>query len=157
MNNLFVYGTLMCEEIFFSVTGIPLPCSRGQLQEYSRHPVAGQLYPGILPKKGATVDGLVYFDLPERLWSCLDRFEGEMYERRLVRVECRNDRKMAAWAYVVRPRFIPCLDKGKPWNFHNFLAVGKKTFQQDYQGYTACSGGDETPPCNKEKLTIGKP
>lgn len=134
MDKLFAYGTLMCDDMFHSVTGEHLPSVRGFLRQYSRHPVIGQVYPGILPKRNGAVEGIVYLDLPDRIWRHLDRFEGEMYERRMVRVECCRNSTVTAWTYVVRPQFIHCLDQERPWDSHDFLAAGKRTFRENYPG-----------------------
>lgn len=135
MNNLFAYGTLMCEDIFYSVAGMKLSYSAGLLKGYCRYPVIGHVYPGILPRCGFTVQGIVYSDVPDRVRLRLDRFEGEMYERCSVLVKCEDNKKITAYTYIIRPQFAHCLEQ-KDWNFQNFLVVEKKIFRQSYAGYT---------------------
>ena len=135
MSNLFAYGTLICEDIFYSVAGIKLSSAPGVLAAYSRHSIKGQVYPGILPSKGHTVHGIVYFDVSDLLWQRLDRFEGEMYERRSVMVHCADSKKISACTYVVRPQFKDFLEQDD-WDLQQFLAVGKRIFRNSFSGYT---------------------
>ena len=94
MKNLFAYGTLMCEDIMGDVSGCRLPSpSPGTLKGYSRWCVKGEPYPALVRDEKKLVEGMVYRNVPDSAWDRLDAFEGEMYERRLVRIESgrRND------------------------------------------------------------------
>jgi gamma-glutamylcyclotransferase (GGCT)/AIG2-like uncharacterized protein YtfP len=135
MSNLFAYGTLVCEDIFYSVAGIKLSSAPGVLAAYSRHSIRGQVYPGILPRKSHTVRGIVYFDVSDLLWQRLDRFEGEMYKRKSVTVNCAGNKKISACTYVVRPQFRNFLEQDD-WDLQQFLTVGKKIFYNSFSGYT---------------------
>jgi len=91
MRNLFVYGTLMCEDIMEDVAGclpVRLP---GRLSGYERRVVKGEQYPGLVPGAAGRVDGLVYRDVPGFAWARLDSFEGDMYQRKPVLVELTGD------------------------------------------------------------------
>jgi len=132
MKNLFAYGTLMCEDIFSLASGIRHPeTAAGILRGYTRHPVIGEVYPGILPKNKCSVQGIVYFNIPEKAWPLLDCFEGGLYERTVVRIECGNSKKITACTYVIRQRFSDRLDQRQDWDFQDFLAVGKRNFMLD--------------------------
>jgi len=56
MKNLFAYGTLMCQEIMLAVTGFPFRGVRGLLRDYHRGTIRGEVYPGIVPRRGGVVE-----------------------------------------------------------------------------------------------------
>ncbi|MEW6668489.1 MAG: gamma-glutamylcyclotransferase family protein [Thermodesulfobacteriota bacterium] len=132
--NLFAYGTLMCEDIMEEVSGVPLSHVPGTLKGYSRRSVKGEHYPGLVPDAEGSVEGVVYRDVPDSAWDRLDRFEGEMYARRLVQIEWNDGMTLLAAAYVVRPEYLDRLDPSD-WNFNEFLRKGKAGFQKDYKGF----------------------
>jgi gamma-glutamylcyclotransferase (GGCT)/AIG2-like uncharacterized protein YtfP len=110
MNNLFVYGTLLCEDIFVTVSGCRRRSKYCFLNDYRRLRVSGEHYPGIIPLPGNRVEGLLYLAVPESAWGRLDRFEGKMYHRQPVEVELHGGDLEMAFAYTVRPEFLPCLE-----------------------------------------------
>ena len=134
MANLFTYGTLMCEDIMYEVSGYHLRHTPGILRGYSRRSVMGEHYPAIMPDMEATVSGLIYFNLPGSAWDRLDRFEGEMYERLLVTVESNDRPQLSAETYVIHPDYLNLLDQSD-WDFNDFIKNGKTSFQRHYKGY----------------------
>jgi len=134
MAHLFVYGTLMSEEIMRQVTGVCPQSDPAVLEGFSRRAVRGEPYPGILPEEGSRVEGVLYRDVPEASWERLDRFEGAMYERRSVQVELIGGSVEKAAAYVVRPEYRHYLDRAG-WDFEEFLNRGIARFQGSYPGY----------------------
>ena len=134
MENLFAYGTLMCEDIMYEVSGCHLAREPGTLRGYIRRSVIGENYPGILLYKEASVDGLIYRKVPSAAWDRLDRFEGEMYERHQVTVELIDWTPLSAETYIIRPMYLNCLDQSD-WNFDDFIRNGKASFQRNYRGY----------------------
>ena len=134
MPNLFVYGTLMCEEIMQQVAGCLPARLAGVLTGYERRAVKGEHYPGVVPGAGGRVDGVVYRDVPGFAWARLDRFEGDMYRRRSVQVQLTDGVTLMAQTYVVRPRFVSRLDSAG-WSFAEFLRSGKAKFLRHYPGY----------------------
>jgi gamma-glutamylcyclotransferase (GGCT)/AIG2-like uncharacterized protein YtfP len=134
MDNLFAYGTLMCEDIMGEVSGCHLSRASGTVRGYCRRSVKEEHYPALAPDDGGRVEGVVYQDLPSSAWIRLDRFEGKMYVRRLVQVEMIDGTTLPAETYIVRPEFL-CYLEGSEWSFAKFLRDGKKLFQTDYCGY----------------------
>ena len=132
----FAYGTLMCEDIMLAVTGRRFSRIPGSLHGYRRRSVKGELYPGIIPERGAVVEGIVYWDLPDSTWALLDTFEGEMYQRKIVTVNLADNTSIEVYTFVVRPEFENRLDSSE-WNFEKFLQSGKKTFETHYAGFKA--------------------
>lgn len=134
MQNLFAYGTLMCEDIMGAVSGCRLSGVAGILRSYRRRPVKGEHYPALVPDKEGCVTGVVYLNLPAPVWDRLDRFEGRMYIRQHVKVEMNEGILLPAETYVLQKEFQDRLEVSE-WDFEDFLRSGKKSFQLNYRGY----------------------
>lgn len=134
MKHLFVYGTLMCEDIMREVSGCRLPSGTGTLKGYRRLRVRGEHYPAIVPDADSCVDGIVYQNVPGPAWERLDKFEGEMYARRQVCIALSDGTSLAAAAFIVKPEFMDRLESTE-WDFSEFLRSGKTQFQKCYRGY----------------------
>ncbi len=98
---LFCYGTLQLPENIFQLTGRLYKAQRAQLQGYAIYRVRGNAYPGIVSCEGGQVDGVLYLGISAHDLQEIDRYEGELYERRIVEVRTRSGTMVMAWAYVV--------------------------------------------------------
>jgi len=136
MENLFAYGTLMCEDIMAEVSGCRLSHMPGTLSGYSRRPVRKEHYPAIVKEDKGRVRGVIYQNVPESAWDRLDRFEGEMYARRRVQMELTDGATLQAEAYVIQPAYAHLLEACE-WNFDDFLRNGKARFMKNYKGYAS--------------------
>lgn len=134
MEHLFAYGTLMCEDIMQEISGLRLSHEAGILKGYSRRSVKGEHFPALMPDEKGRVEGVVYRAISNTAWNRLDRFEGEMYERRLVQIELGKGGTLSAGTYVVRPAFLDQLCQCD-WDFSDFIRNGKASFQKHYKGY----------------------
>jgi gamma-glutamylcyclotransferase (GGCT)/AIG2-like uncharacterized protein YtfP len=124
----------MCEDIMYDVSGYHLSHEPARLKGYRRRSVIGENYPAIMPDRQASVDGLIYRNVPSSAWDRLDRFEGEMYERHHVAVELNNRTTLSAETYVIHPVYLNRLDQSD-WDFDDFIRKSKASFQKHYQGY----------------------
>ena len=134
--DLFAYGTLMCAEIMAEVAGKRLPYTPAVLTGYRRFLVRGEQYPGVVDDPAGTVSGLVYHDIDATGWHRLDRFEGEMYQRRPVTVQLAGGGLAQVDCYVIRSAFLHRLTRTE-WDYTAFLLRGKRMFQQQYFGFKA--------------------
>jgi gamma-glutamylcyclotransferase (GGCT)/AIG2-like uncharacterized protein YtfP len=134
--HLLAYGTLMCPEILTAVTGLTRSGVPASLSGYARWRLRGAAYPAIVPDPAARVAGLLYPDLPDRAWVCLDHFEGECYRRLAVPAELAGGEPVPAQVYVLQPAFAHRLDY-RPWDFAGFLRHGKAGFLSGYSGFDA--------------------
>lgn len=132
--DLFTYGTLMSPDIMARVAGCRLTGLPANLPGYRRSQVKGEVYPGISEDAAGRVAGLLYLEVPAAALQRLDLFEGEMYERRQVLVEDEDRAVRPAMTYVFRPAYLHLLT-GAPWDFDQFLASGKKCFEDGYFGF----------------------
>ena len=137
MMDLFAYGTLMCTDIMRAVSGCPDPAgSAGLLRDHTRLCVRGEHYPGLVPRPGASVEGIVYHAVPAAAWARLDRFEGSMYVRAGVDVELADATVCRVLTYLVRPELAGLLED-RLWQLEDFLRHGKADFESAYAGYAA--------------------
>ena len=118
----------------FAVSGGPLPHTPALLSGYRRFTVEHEHYPGVVPSAKGLVDGIVYHNIPQEAWARLDRFEGEMYSRRLVNVRYENGGLAQVYCYVFRQEFRHRITE-EEWDLETFLRFGKKIFQTQYLGY----------------------
>ncbi|MBL8437543.1 MAG: gamma-glutamylcyclotransferase [Zoogloeaceae bacterium] len=133
----FTYGSLMCDDIMSAVCGLERGRLVGEpawLADFSRHPVRGEAYPGMVPAPSGAVEGVLYRGLPAAAWPRLDEFEGAQYERQAVRIRTASGEPLEAETYVFRPEFAHLLLPGD-WDFDAFLREGKARFMAGYLGF----------------------
>lgn len=126
----------MCEDIMHDVAACRVTGEPGILKGFFRHRVKGEHYPALSPDAGGCVEGVLYRGVPEPAWARLDRFEGEMYVRRPVRIELHGGTAVDAETYIVKPALKDLLEATE-WDFSEFLRSGKAHFQERYKGYGA--------------------
>ncbi len=124
----------MCSDIMFRVAGCSTDFTPTVLNNFFRSKIQSREYPGIVPQQGATVAGVLYFDLSVEAIQRLDVFEGEMYHRQKVEVITENHGSASAMTYVIKPQYTNLLTD-KEWSFSEFLAVGKVQFEETYFGF----------------------
>ena len=132
--HLFAYGTLMCADIMYEVSGFRRQPIQARLANYRRRVVTGEDYPAIVPEPGCQVDGVVYGGLSPTIWARLDRFEGDMYARETETVVLTEGSRLIVYTYVARPAFLDALDEAD-WDYAEFLRHGKDRFQAAYRGF----------------------
>lgn len=131
----FTYGSLMCAEIMAAVCGMTLASAPALLEDFSRHPIRDQDYPGMVPARGGEVRGVLYRDVPPLALARLDAFEGVQYERTTVRVKLADGSPIEAETYVFRPEHAALLLPGE-WDYPRFLSEGRVRFERQHIGYT---------------------
>lgn len=134
MASIFVYGTLMCADIFQLVSRYKPAAQKATLKGYRRFAIKYEYYPGVIEKKGFEVEGLVYDNVPEKSWGLLDSFEGEMYTRKKVKVHLENDKKVDAFVYVIKAGYTHLVGVND-WSFERFVRSGKTQFEEGYRGF----------------------
>ncbi len=134
MINLFTYGSLMCSDIMYKVAGCELQFSEALLNNFYRSKIRNEEFPGIVPKPGCMVAGVIYFDLSLEAIKRLDIFEGELYGRQEEAVITENHQPITAMTYVIQPQHRDLLTN-EEWSFTDFLADGKKKFEKTYFGF----------------------
>lgn len=119
MKNVFVYGTLLNDEVLKIILGhIPVKRS-AQLYGYKRVKVLGQLYPAILPDENGKVDGAILTALSDTDLKHLDEYEGMQYEKQPVLVSVSADVSQHCTTYVFRPEYYKLLSS-EAWSNESF-------------------------------------
>jgi gamma-glutamylcyclotransferase (GGCT)/AIG2-like uncharacterized protein YtfP len=118
---LFVYGTLLFPDVVRALVGREPQGRHARLPGFARRSIRGELYPAIVPSPAAETPGLVYVDLDATALMVLDRFEGDLYERRLVEAALEDGGRMRVFAYVIAATKVACLDD-EPWDPSEFAA-----------------------------------
>ena len=90
MARLFVYGTLLVPIISERVLGRPLVGIPAVLKDHVRLCVEGEVYPAVVRRVGSSVEGRLCDGLDRADLDRLDAYEGDLYRRVPVRVECRG-------------------------------------------------------------------
>jgi gamma-glutamylcyclotransferase (GGCT)/AIG2-like uncharacterized protein YtfP len=83
LTNIFVYGTLLCDEVVKAVTGKTFSTVDYKLDHYQRFQIYDnnkpRMYPGIIPVKDSSVMGKILLDVDEESFSKLCHFEDSEY------------------------------------------------------------------------------
>ena len=74
--NVFTYGTLMKPSFTFQFCKREYQHCKATLNGYERKHVKGAHYPGIRPKKGASVEGVLFLDIQPDDLQKLHSYEG---------------------------------------------------------------------------------
>jgi gamma-glutamylcyclotransferase (GGCT)/AIG2-like uncharacterized protein YtfP len=98
---VFAYGTLIFPDVMRAVTGRSFSSVPAVLQGYRRWRIEARTYPGIVAAQDHATDGCLYRGVDDGSLARLDVFEGELYERRRLRVTREGEAIVEAWSYVV--------------------------------------------------------
>jgi hypothetical protein len=115
------------------VTGMRASGVRAVLSGYTCYQVRNETYPAVALSPNGVVQGLLYEDVPPQVWTRLDHFEGDMYERKGVIVTSRGQ-SIPAYTYVIADQYRDQLEPIE-WNYDCFLRESKASFVRDYRGY----------------------
>lgn len=115
--HIFTYGSLMFPEVWQRVVQGHYRFASAAVDGYARFTVAGETYPGMVARTGATVSGVLYFDVDERDIAALDTFEGEDYRRETVRMVLDDGSSAEAGTYLYLP---PQKLLESPWDPERF-------------------------------------
>ena len=102
IKKLFVYGTLQLPEITQRVVGCEFETLPAVLSGYRCGLVQRADFPGIVPCAESVVKGALLHDLSPQQIACLDRYEGELYQRIQVHVKVDAEFELA-WVYSIVP------------------------------------------------------
>jgi gamma-glutamylcyclotransferase (GGCT)/AIG2-like uncharacterized protein YtfP len=101
MAAVFAYGTLLFPAVMEAVTGRRFGTREAELAGYARRRLRRRIYPAAVASPGACVAGRLYEGVDAPTLARLDRFEGELYERRRVSVAPAEGGEVSAELYVL--------------------------------------------------------
>ncbi|SNS11625.1 Uncharacterized conserved protein YtfP, gamma-glutamylcyclotransferase (GGCT)/AIG2-like family [Noviherbaspirillum humi] len=109
---IFTYGSLMFDPVWRRVVRGRYASAAAVLADHARYAVRDETYPGVVPQAGASVAGLLYFDVSADDVAALDAFEGNAYRRDQVTVTTADGKTYSAATYL----FLNGADlTGDPW------------------------------------------
>lgn len=120
-NALFVYGTLMADEVV-KVLLHRVPERRpAVLKGYARHRIKQQVFPALTPAApDESVQGSVLSGLSEQELVVLDEYEDVDYYRTTERPALEDGSSTEAYVYVWQEEMRSLLDEGVPWDYEEF-------------------------------------
>ncbi|KAJ1277856.1 hypothetical protein BS78_04G035300 [Paspalum vaginatum] len=136
LHSVFIYGTLMAEEVVRVLLGRAPPSSPAVLPDHRRFSLRGRVYPAILPVRGHAVNGKVLRGLTDRELHVLDMFEDEEYVKTTVEVSLPvsdASGKSLAFAYVWGNQSDP--DLYGDWDFEEWRKVHLKDYLEMTQEF----------------------
>jgi gamma-glutamylcyclotransferase (GGCT)/AIG2-like uncharacterized protein YtfP len=98
--NVFTYGSLMFPQVWERVVHGHYQSAKATVTGYARFAIIGELYPGMVVRADAAVQGVVYFDVGPRDMAALDAFEGAHYRRDGLNATLDCGTVVAAGAYI---------------------------------------------------------
>lgn len=122
-HHLFVYGSLLFEEVWNRVVHGTYPRLAATLDGYRRVALRGRTYPGLIRDPGAMVEGLACLSLSDGDLRRLIDFEGDEYDRATVRVTLTDGRSLGATVFLYSPRHAHRLTD-EPWDPKRFQPKG---------------------------------
>jgi len=128
--NLFVYGTLMDDDVWKTVEVKNYESSEAILLGYERRKLHGVSYPGIRRIAAGIVKGKVFWDVDVDDLIKLDAFEGDEYCRKILPIKV-NDTFVKAFAYELKPEFEHLMTN-EEWSLDNFKHQGKRSFLTEF-------------------------
>lgn len=106
MTALFVYGSLMNDEVTDSLLGHRFDKQHVKLHGYARVGLQGADYPAIFPCQDKEVSGMLLLNLSAEEVAILDAFEGDQYTRQRVQVEHVDTGMLTpCYTYVFKPEY----------------------------------------------------
>lgn len=133
MRNIFVYGSLMFDDVWHRLTANRYRKVDAELEGYIRLKVKGEDYPGIIPSADNRVSGEVIFNVSADDIKQLDVFEGEYYYRETVKV-LSGSTAYQAETYVFRKKYQSLLSN-EEWQIEGFRNSGLSSFLSRYKHF----------------------
>ncbi|KAM0943240.1 putative gamma-glutamyl cyclotransferase [Dioscorea sansibarensis] len=146
--NVFVYGSLLADEIVrVLLKRVPL-CSNATLNGFHRFGIKGRVYPAILPVENKKVTGKVLLGITDLELDVLDTFEDVEYERHTVEITLHDtSEKLLAETYVWVNKDDP--DLYGDWDFE----VWKQLHKKDFLAMTTMFANDLDQPESQTRVS----
>ncbi|MBN1360194.1 MAG: gamma-glutamylcyclotransferase [Sedimentisphaerales bacterium] len=133
--HLFVYGSLMFEEVWSRLVRGSYVKRTARLHGFSRRKVRDDVYPVIFRSHEPDwVDGLVYLHVTDEDIRRLDFFEGDVYDRQNHTVLVEQAEKIVAAVYVLKDDYYHMTD-ATDWDPAWFAREGLGLFLGRHRGF----------------------
>jgi len=134
MNTIFVYGTLLNNEILDIILGHTPEKHTAYLEGYKRVTVLGEKYPAIFPEEGCTVAGALITGLNDADIARLDDYEDICYSRQAVVVTLEDSTPHDCMTYIYRPYYYDDLSDNA-WSNNDFREHHLQAFLEALQQF----------------------
>jgi ABC-type amino acid transport substrate-binding protein/gamma-glutamylcyclotransferase (GGCT)/AIG2-like uncharacterized protein YtfP len=131
--NLFVYGSLMYEQVWRRLVSGEFACKAAHLSGYRRRKIKDEDYPGLVRGIG-TVHGIVWLGLDEQTLRRIDEFEASCYRRISGVVIDDAGAELLAEFFVVKESDRSILEEAD-WDPQEFESSGLSHFLKSYAGF----------------------
>ncbi|TVU07711.1 hypothetical protein EJB05_41077 [Eragrostis curvula] len=125
-HTVFVYGSLMAEEVVRAILKRVPPAAPATLPNYHRFSIKERIYPAILPVENKKVAGKVITGVTDHELRILDAFEDVEYTRTRVEISLTDSSETMADTYVWSDAEDPNL-YGE-WDFEEWKKLHMKDF-----------------------------
>ncbi|KAI3468449.1 hypothetical protein Pfo_025112 [Paulownia fortunei] len=134
ISNVFVYGSLLADDVVRVLLNRVPPSSPAILPDYHRFSIKERVYPAIIPVKNKKVIGKVLIGITPPELHILDSFEDDEYERRTVDVFLKDSlKKLQAHTYVWENKTDPNLYGD--WDFEEWKVLHMDYFVNMTKGF----------------------
>ncbi|KAL3818400.1 hypothetical protein ACJIZ3_004305 [Penstemon smallii] len=134
ISNVFVYGSLLADDVVRALLNRVPPSSPAILPGYQRFSIKERVYPAIIPVEKTQVTGKVLLGITPAELHILDAFEDDEYERATVDVFLNDSSEMMqAYTYVWENKTDPNL-YGE-WDFEEWKHLHKESFLNMTMGF----------------------
>ncbi|XP_020090139.1 AIG2-like protein D isoform X1 [Ananas comosus] len=134
LHNVFVYGSLLADEVVHVLLNRLPPSSHASLNGYHRFSIKGRVYPAILPVESKKVTGKVLMGITDPELVVLDTFEDVEYLRRTVEISLIDSSEtLLADTYVWGNQDDP--DLYGDWDFEEWKRLHMKDFLAMTKGF----------------------
>jgi len=131
--NLFVYGTLMYEQVWRRLVAGEFERKAAQLSGYRRLKIKNEDYPGLVRGIG-TVRGIVWLAVDRETLRRIDEFEATCYRRNSGVVIDDAGAEIPADFFVIKESFRAIVEEAE-WDVEEFERRGLSRFIDSYAGF----------------------
>jgi gamma-glutamylcyclotransferase (GGCT)/AIG2-like uncharacterized protein YtfP len=110
--HIFTYGSLMFAPVWTCVVRGVYRSAPAEAAGFARYAIAGETYPGLIARDGASVQGMLYFAVAPDDIAALDAFEGIEYRRMPITVTLASGESAQANTYLY---LLPQKLSESPW------------------------------------------
>ena len=133
MKNIFVYGSLMYDEVWNRIVQEFHQKIKAKIVGYKRLKVKNADYPGLAKDKGV-VPGFVWLNVSQSNIERLDLFEGKFYKRVEGIATDMNNNKIIVNFYLIQDSYLSILEDIE-WDEEEFQEHGLEKFLRNYVGF----------------------
>jgi gamma-glutamylcyclotransferase (GGCT)/AIG2-like uncharacterized protein YtfP len=137
---VFAYGTLLVPEVMEALLGRTVPSAPARLAGFACYRVRGAVFPAALESSGREIRGRLYRGLDPPTLALLDRFEGDLYQRRRLTVELGGG-ESAAWVYLLAADRSGLLTD-EPWSLAEFVQLHLLAYLRGCRAFRSARMGE---------------